>query len=275
MADPLDGRAIFVSPHLDDVALSCGGTVASHASRGQHPLIVTIAAAIPGRCGTVAGGAPYPAEETAGGEDAPARHVACRRREDAAAAVILGASTRWFPYLDAVYRGYGAAVFGGRRDEQDLADRICGDLERLWRDTGSANVFLPLGIGNHVDHQICASLHERLRRCGAAVWHYEDVPYVLRWVAAENWINAVEPAPPREAVTPYLEQRLATMGLVPCLVEVTPHMASRLAAVECYGSQIRGLFPRHDHRASIRGYAARLMSAQQGAFAERFWAFAQ
>jgi LmbE family N-acetylglucosaminyl deacetylase len=262
MADPLEGRAIFVSPHLDDVALSCGGTVACHASRGQQPVIVTIAAKAPDRQDMA----------DAGNEDA--RHVECRRREDAAAAAILGASTRWFAYLDAVYRGYGASVFGGRRDEHDLADRIYADLELVWRDTGSLSVFLPLGIGNHIDHQICASLHERLRRSGAAVWHYEDVPYVLRWTAAETWINAVELAPPRRTITPYLEQRLATMGLMPCLVEVTPHMPSRLAAVECYGSQIRGLFPGRNHRALIRGYSARLMGSQPGAYGERFWAFA-
>jgi LmbE family N-acetylglucosaminyl deacetylase len=257
ITDPLDGRAIFVAPHLDDVALSCGGTVASHASCGQQPLIVTIAAGVPDRVD---------------GENRHAGYVACRRREDAAAASILGASTRWFEYLDAVYRGYGAAVFGGRRREQDLADRIGRDLEKVWRDTGSASVFLPLGIGNHVDHQLCASLHEQLRRSGAAVWHYEDVPYVLRWAATESWINAVELAPLREAIKPYLEQRLAMMGLVPRVVEVTRHMTRRLAAVECYQSQIGGLFPRHDHRALILGYAARL--TPDDAYGERFWAFA-
>jgi LmbE family N-acetylglucosaminyl deacetylase len=259
MADPLDGRAIFVAPHLDDVALSCGGTVACHASGGQQPLIVTIAAGAPDRVDGEAGHAGY---------------VAGRRREDAAAASILGASTRWFEYLDAVYRGYGASVFGGRRQEHDLADRISRDLEEVWRDTRSVSVFLPLGIGNHVDHQLCASLHERLRRSGATVWHYEDVPYVLRWAATESWINTMELAPLREAIRPYLEQRLAMMGLVPCVVEITPHMTRRLAAVECYTSQIVGMFPRHDHRALIRGYAARLMPTQDDAYGERFWAFA-
>jgi LmbE family N-acetylglucosaminyl deacetylase len=254
-ADPLDGPAIFVAPHLDDVALSCGGTVAYHASRGQQPLIVTIAAGDDG-------------------DDENARYVESRRREDTAAASILGASARWFPYLDAVYRGYGAAVFGGRRQESDLADRIGRDLEQLCEDTASASVFLPLGIGNHVDHQLCASLHERLRRSGAAIWFYEDMPYVLRWVAAENWINEVEPAPLREAIRPYLEQRLATMGLVPCVVEITRHMATRLAAVECYASQIGGLFPQNNHRAQIRGYAARLMATQDAGYGERFWTFA-
>ena len=106
------------------------------------------------------------------------------------------------------------------------------------------------------------------------MWFYEDMPYVLRWTAAENWINAVEPAPLREPIKPYLEQRLITMGLLPCVVEVTRHMTSRLAAVECYESQLGGLFPQHDHRAQIRGYAARVMATQDGAYGERFWTFA-
>ena len=257
MADPLDGRAIFVAPHLDDVALSCGGTVACHASRGQEPLIVTVAA-----------GAPAGAEA----QDMHVDYVGCRRREDAAAAAALGASTEWLPYLDAVYRGYGAEIFGARRQESGLVDRIGRDLERRWSESGSVSVFLPLGIGNHVDHQLCASLHERLRRVGATVWHYEDTPYVLRWAAAERWINSMELAPLKVAVKPYLEERLVTMGLVPSVVEVTRQMTGRLAAIECYQSQLAGLFPRRNHRAVIRAYAASLMSKQE-TYGERFWAF--
>src|SRR5262252_6924938 len=34
--------ALFLSPHYDDVALSCGGTVAQTADAGTHALIVTI-----------------------------------------------------------------------------------------------------------------------------------------------------------------------------------------------------------------------------------------
>jgi LmbE family N-acetylglucosaminyl deacetylase len=274
MTDPLDGRAIFVSPHLDDVALSCGGTVALHSSRGQRPLIVTVAAGVPGGTDGAAPVTEFQFQDPDHGDNESARYVASRRREDAAAAAVLGASTRWFPYLDAVYRGYGAAIFGKRRQEQELADRIADDLEQVWRETGSGSVLLPLALGNHVDHQLCASLHDRLRRAGVPVWHYEDVPYVLRWAAAENWMNAMEPASLRGAIKPYLEQRLAMMGLVPCLIDVTRHMPSRLAAVECYKSQIAGLFPQHNHRALISAYAARLMPTPEGAYAERFWAMA-
>src|SRR3954454_9837392 len=38
----LPSAAIFLSPHYDDVALSCGGTVARLAENGQTPVIVTI-----------------------------------------------------------------------------------------------------------------------------------------------------------------------------------------------------------------------------------------
>jgi len=258
MAHPLEGPAIFVAPHLDDVALSCGGTVARHACAGPRPLIVTVAA-----------GVPDPASSSA----RDARRAGRRRQEDATAAAILGATTRWLPYLDAVYRGYGRAVFGGSRTEPDLTERIGRDLEQLRRDTGSVSVFLPLGIGDHIDHRLCASLHEPLRRAGADVWHYEDVPYVLRWTALANRIHAAHMALPCRSIAPSLEARFTRMGLVPHVVDVTAHMTRRLAAVACYKSQLAGLFPRHDQNAQIRGYAARLVATHAAAYGERFWTF--
>src|SRR6516164_6338526 len=42
-----DHRHIFLSPHLDDVVYSCGGTLGVQVSSGLHPLVITIFAGIP------------------------------------------------------------------------------------------------------------------------------------------------------------------------------------------------------------------------------------
>src|SRR6185295_15615325 len=38
---------IYLSPHLDDAALSCGGAIARHANAGARVLVVTICTAAP------------------------------------------------------------------------------------------------------------------------------------------------------------------------------------------------------------------------------------
>ncbi|HEU0000143.1 MAG TPA: hypothetical protein VFQ36_04555, partial [Ktedonobacteraceae bacterium] len=38
---------IFVSPHFDDVAYSCGGALGTLADQGQRPLVITVFAGLP------------------------------------------------------------------------------------------------------------------------------------------------------------------------------------------------------------------------------------
>src|ERR671924_35132 len=38
---------VYLSPHLDDAALSCGGAIARHSSAGARVLVVTICTALP------------------------------------------------------------------------------------------------------------------------------------------------------------------------------------------------------------------------------------
>src|SRR4051794_35360271 len=93
-------RRVYVAPHYDDVALSCGGTVAMDARTGA-PLIVTVFAGQPD--GSLSAFAHLQHAQWGVSE---AEVIAQRRREDACAAAALGASvaTRWLDFLDAIYR---------------------------------------------------------------------------------------------------------------------------------------------------------------------------
>src|SRR2546425_8122209 len=42
-----DHRHIFLSPHLDDVVYSCGGTLGVQVSTGLRPLVITVCAGVP------------------------------------------------------------------------------------------------------------------------------------------------------------------------------------------------------------------------------------
>jgi LmbE family N-acetylglucosaminyl deacetylase len=257
-ADPAAARALFVSPHLDDVALSCGGLVCHSAAAAEWPLIVTLFTLGPGPGDELTPLARRLHEAWSAGEGrSPEQLWQERRAEDAAAAAVLGADRSWLPFQDALYRGphytNERELFGAvHADEQPLVERLAGELTGLWRRTARAAVFLPLAVGWHVDHRIACALAEPLRRAGAAVMHYEDFPYAAR---------------PGD-----LEARLAELPpLTPRTVDVSPHLPRRLLAIAKYASQLPLIFgdigPWEE---TTRRFAA--ARAERGAtYAERVW----
>jgi LmbE family N-acetylglucosaminyl deacetylase len=192
---------IYLSPHFDDAALSCGGLIWEQARAGLPVSIWTICAGEPWEnvC------SPFITTLHARwGVDAGA--VAHRREEDLVSSRILGASFRHFPILDCIYRGSGeplyaseASLFGGLHpSEEDLIDRLSAALAQAIADSaairsptaldqnaghsGSASypgvvIVCPLTLGWHVDHQLTRAAAERL---GCPLWYYADYPYVLK-----------------------------------------------------------------------------------------------
>jgi LmbE family N-acetylglucosaminyl deacetylase len=167
---------VFVSPHLDDVVLSCGGAVAKSARSGS-PRIVTVFAGSPDN--NLSDFAQFQHErwqlDNAGA-------VEVRRNEDKAASREIGDSvqTTWLEYLDAIYRdpGYSSdeALFGlPLKCDLTLAQDIHEDLRRI----ETSRYVIPMGVGNHVDHQIVREAGLMLLRQGAEVWMYAEVPYAL------------------------------------------------------------------------------------------------
>jgi LmbE family N-acetylglucosaminyl deacetylase len=167
-------RALFVSPHLDDVAFSCGGILAAWAGAGRHCVLLT--------CFTASASAPSAfalACQTDKGIAPDVDYMALRRAEDVRAAAVLGADeVVHLPFHEAPHRGYGSApaLFGrARRDDQ------------TWRDLRGALaphvaqadvVLLPQGLGNHIDHR---QVRQALAGLTAPeTWAYRDTPYALR-----------------------------------------------------------------------------------------------
>lgn len=211
---------VFVQPHFDDIALSCGGTVASLAETGE-PVIVTIFGGEPEA--TTSDFARFQHARWQLSDDTVIR---MRRAEDESAARALGetVSVLWLDYADAIYRddGYSSddALFGDLSpSDVSLVDRIAGDLMTL----GDTFV-VPLAVGNHVDHQLAFLAGEVLRARGRDVWLYADLPYALDGAATR--------------------QRLDALGdPEACVRHIKPEQFDRRwRAIECYASQLPVLF---------------------------------
>lgn len=249
-------RPLFLAPHYDDVALSCGGTVAATADAGERPLIVTCFGGSP--AGPLTGFARWQHERW--GLNAN-EAVAQRRREEQCAAQALGAESHWLDFPDAIYREArytsDESLFGDLHPDdiglpEALVVAIEGLLGRLA--VGASRVVVPLGVGNHVDHQITLSAGHVLAQGGHDVWAYEDYPY------------AGDP----EAGSALQERALAVgAGELQTYLLSASQLDRRVRAILCYRSQLDVIF-RHqgDPAAATRRYAA---AAGGGQPAERFW----
>jgi LmbE family N-acetylglucosaminyl deacetylase len=222
------GRALFLSSHYDDVALSCGGTVALLADRGPRPLIVTVfgGEVIDEVLNTFARWK----HSRWGLSDMDAVRLQ-RQSEDASAAAILGSDTRWLGFPDAIYRGerhasdrdlYGAV----QRTEIPLACMIADEVQALPEWTGTSLVFVPLAAGSHVDHQLVFLAGQHLANRSVQVLAYEDCPYAIHTPEA-------------------LDARLAQVA--DCLgppqdVSIAGTFDRRLDAINTYATQVPVLF---------------------------------
>lgn len=234
MSESHERRTIYVAPHPDDVALSCGGAVAIEA-RTDSPIIVTVFAGQPdGEMGAFA-----EQQHEWWGVDATSV-TAQRRVEDDCAARALGESVqpRWLDLLDAIYRNpaYDSdeTLFGKLQDtDLPFIDEIVDQLADLNGD----EYLVPLGVGNHVDHQLVFRAGRRLARRGAIVWAYADVPYAFK-------PNALTP---RLATGAVREIRLTHLD--------EDAFERKYAAIECYTSQVPVIFRDHgDPRAALERY---------------------
>jgi LmbE family N-acetylglucosaminyl deacetylase len=253
-------RHLFVSPHYDDIALSCGGTAALLSGAGRAPAVALVFGAEPDP--TVPLTSFARAMHEGWGVDA-AGAIAARRAEEACAAAKLGTRVSFLSFRDAIYRGerYTSddALFGrSAADEEQLGAAIAAALGLPSEPDGQTRLYVPLAIGSHVDHQHAYRAGVVLARAGWEVWGYEDLPYALKTGATERRFAA-------------LGGRSAVAGLV----EVGDVWETKLDAIFCYPSQLATIFgyvaagaSRAEIDVVMRRYAE---AAGGGPAVERFW----
>ena len=256
LLDSLDAATgyahIFVAPHLDDAVLSCGGQIAALVDAGARTLVVTVCAASPSSATPLTPYAEHLHRSYNLGDDPAAR----RREEDAAALALLGCDGLHLDQLDAPYRlpvyGTRGAVFNAPVPDDPLFAAAGRVLDQLRARQPAARLYLPLGVGSHVDHLVvCAAGLAAYERGASIVW-YEDAPY------------AVEP----ELVAVRL--RALGAGWAPLVVEIGPALPRKLAAIPAYRSQVPKLFKERPMEQVMTEYAAAVAGAE-GQYGERLW----
>ena len=168
--------ALFLSPHLDDVAFSCGGLVALLGDAGWRTVTATaFTRSVPDPTGFAL------ACQTDKGLPADADYMALRREEDLAAAAILGTEPRWLDLPEAPHRGYHSApaLFGPLLDADDVWRPLAALLADLVAELRPDLVLAPQGLGSHVDHRHLVTAVLSLPDTQMLAF-YRDAPYAIR-----------------------------------------------------------------------------------------------
>jgi LmbE family N-acetylglucosaminyl deacetylase len=240
---------LYISPHLDDATLSCGGRIWQQTQAGERVLVVTIFAGAPALDAPLS---PFAQEMHA--RWGLADPVAARREEDAAALALLGAEGVYWSYVDYIYRQTAEgrflcdgeeALFGEVHPAEDAL--IAELVDRLRELAQEGTIYAPLAVGHHIDHQIVRRVMKGL----AGVIYYEDYPYA----AKPGMLEAA------------LEGEQWQAELVALSQEA---LETKIAAIVCYGSQLTSLewADAVDMAAAVRAFAQQTGGSE---LAERYW----
>jgi len=190
---------IYLSPHLDDIALSCGGLVWQQAQSGESISIWTICAGDP-PAGALSPFAEALHTRWQTGRDAYQQ----RRQEDRLSCEVMRAGCTHLALPECIYRQsitgeflYDSeeSLFGPLHPaEQTLVERLAGQLAAAL--PPDAQLVAPLALGGHVDHRLARLAAERL---GRPLDYYAEYPYVLKSgdvlddLRRQGWAAVVHP----------------------------------------------------------------------------------
>ena len=247
---------LFISPHFDDIALSCGGTLAHLAQRKADILLVTVFTAdLP--TGMQIPSLAMELHKQWGGDNAPFK---LRSLEEQSVAKHLGAKYHWLDFLDGMYR---------YQDMKDWQEQFNPDFQpksdpcfepvrkallQIIQEHPGATVFAPLGLGHHRDHLIVHQAVNSIRAMTSTTttyFYYEDYPY-----AAKADLQA------RLA-----QLEWATRSLT---IEIGATLPERVRLIEMYTSQVEMLFGEaRNIYTRVHDYATHV--GTKGYPRERFW----
>ncbi|MBA3872064.1 MAG: PIG-L family deacetylase [Anaerolineae bacterium] len=256
---------LFLSPHFDDAVLSCGGTIHQLVAAGEKVEVRTVMAGIPSRLPDSA-----LVQELHARWQGGTNPVQVRILEDDAAMQQIGAKTSRMPnWFDCIYRMSRtgevlypdeASIFG----EINANDRTAQLLPTIVLSPQEIPrvIYVPLGAGHHVDHQIVCNWGITLKQYypWVALKFYEEYPYTQDPQAVEKALSILK------QLYPALRLNLELVSLTEADIQ------SKLDAIRCYKSQISSFWT--DLQQMEAETRQSLRTAANGTGAERYWVVA-
>jgi LmbE family N-acetylglucosaminyl deacetylase len=200
--------------------------------------------------------------------------MAARRLEDERYAYFAEASIVFLDLPDAVFRGYEGddQLLGAPRpDDRAPVDLLVQEITRL----EPQKVYLPLGVGDHVDHQLVRETGVALLELGrrwvmpgpeyaGIVTFYEDFPYA--------WWNDFRQLADLPAGA--LAGLPRDVGLSPEYADITETVERKVQGLNLYESQLDRLFGgKAAMGEAVRGHGMKVASlGGRPGLAERYWA---
>ncbi|MCS6817445.1 MAG: PIG-L family deacetylase [Blastocatellia bacterium] len=229
---------VYISPHLDDVAFSCGGRILRERALGRSVLVVTVFTAEVGPCREIS-----PRVRARVGD------MVERRCEDERAMARLGADFLWLDHPEAIFRDRAYHTLYGAFSrfvpaDRALAAHLALQIVELVERTRPRRLYSPLGVGQHADHRVVfesvVRSIERLRQSSSTarapeVCFYEDAPYALIPHLVEHRLREVQARWIGEEVTrgsawTRARHAYATMMTLDSVRAAVGHWALRAAA---------------------------------------------
>jgi len=192
--DAEDKSHVFISPHFDDAVLSCGGTIHQLVKDGQMVWVMTMMA------GLFNGELPHTPilDDLHQRWQAGENPLLARQKEDINALQSLGVEVIHIPLTDCVYRiaddvplyPSEESLFGDVHPS-DYAPKFLDEIGLPFKDAPKT-VYIPLGVGHHVDHQIIRDWGLRLlhnKPDHLQVKFYAEYPYLNTDHAIDDALN--------------------------------------------------------------------------------------
>ncbi|CAM4446566.1 LmbE family N-acetylglucosaminyl deacetylase [Paenibacillus endophyticus] len=224
-------KHLFLSPHLDDAAISCGDYIDNLVRTGHAVTVMTVFTGSAERLSMLA----RIIHKKFRLRDEEVMDV--RLQEDRSACTLLGADTIHLGLPECLYRfdEKGGPTYRKLNElfetdpsrEPAASKEIIsslGDIDFTQYDL----IYIPLGVGRHIDHLLVREAVELVASTSfplSKLMYYRDLPY-LDYGTDPNW---------RSELAKGMEEV--------CIMLPSLSLRKKLAAIERYRSQLRMLWP--------------------------------
>ena len=208
-------RLLIVSPHMDDAILSCSGIILNRKQQGDKILVLTVFSKQPSKVNSFA-------KEMMAQMDIKRDYNTSRKEEDLKIFKKYGIQSQHLDLIDGMFFSNSMEeLFGGKTREINI-DQLYTKIEEFKPD----EVYLPAGIGDHIDHIAISEFSKELLSKRLKIFFYEDFPYSLSKKKTEERLDSLK----KEFL---LKQRV---------VDITDNIKEKIEMIKLYKSQLNFLF---------------------------------